>query len=256
VQFLFGFFDIQDLLILSVGYFYVLTVIGLGIVIQKSMKMDAKFTRKVIHLFAGFAIYTVPFYTHAYTANLISVPMLLLIYLINPKSKLSFAKNAFEAMASERDYKRGHLMGPFYYAISINIFTLSFTLIPSLVPFYWIPAAGLTALFLGDGIAPLIGRMERKRHKYTFFGSERSIEGSLAMLAGSILGICFAFYFLGYVGLGVITLNFQSWIPVVSIAAIVGTLIEAITPGGFDNLSIPVGVIATLILILPVFGFL
>lgn len=83
----------------------------------------------------------------------------------------------------------------------------------------------------GDGFAAIIGRKYGKV-KYSILGSIRTIEGSLTMfflafvLSTLILGITFG------LGLQIIQISF--------ILAVLAMLIEAFTPYGFDNLTVPI----------------
>ncbi len=238
---------LSDLFTLLIAYLWVIAVIGFSELLRRLRELSASITRKFVHLFAGFAIFTVPFYSLAWFALLVSLPLLLLIFLASPKSPVKSLRTMFEVMAREEDYLSGHIWGPFLYAISINVLVFLFTLIPSLTPFFVLPAIGLTAMFLGDGLAPFIGSKFGK-HKYKISNATRSVEGSIVVFFGSILGslICYFFFewfakggspFFNLWHLGILTL----------VCGIAATIIEAISPIGSDNLTVPL--LTTLILV-------
>jgi phytol kinase len=82
----------------------------------------------------------------------------------------------------------------------------------------------------GDGMAALIGKRFGK-HTFIYMGNKRSLEGSLAMFVTSLivmLGIFASGHSLSASDIGVA-------IPVAVIAA----MLEAFSPGGTDNLSVP-----------------
>ena len=239
---------LQDFIILAIAYAWVFGVIVIGELLRRWQNLPTTVTRKIIHLFAGFSIFTVPFYSQAWIALLVSFPMLILIFLASPRSPVKSLRTMFGVMAREEDYLSGHIWGPFLYAISINLLVATFTLFPNLIPFFVIPALGLTAMYLGDGIAPIIGAKYGK-HKYTIRTAARSLEGSISVFIGSLLGAWICWIFLDVFATGGMPIFNTIQITALSlICAISATIIEGITPPGSDNLTVPL--LTTLILFL------
>ncbi len=237
-----------DLLILVIAYVWIFCIIGVGEGLRRWRNYSPAITRKFIHLFAGFSIFTVPFYSQAWFALLVSLPMLVLILLASPKSPVKSLRAMFEVMAREEDYLSGHIWGPFLYAISINVLVAIFTLIPSLTPFFVLAGMGLTAMYLGDGVAPIIGSRFGK-HRYTIGTATRSIEGSIAVFIGSMAGTWVCWLFLDVFAKSGVAIFAITQIVIFSvICAISATIIESLSPAGFDNISVPV--LTTLILFL------
>lgn len=237
-----------DFIVLAIAYIWVFAVIGFAELLRRLRNYSAAVTRKVIHLFAGFSIFTVPFYSQPWLALLVSFPLLILIFLASPKSPVKGLRTMFEVMAREEDYLSGHIWGPMLYAISINILVAIFTLIPTLVPFFIIPAIGLTAMYLGDGIAPIIGAKMGKHH-YTIGKSTRSLEGSLAVFAASLLGTWISWTFLDIFATGGAPIFSLFQIVMMSlICAFSATIIEGVSPAGLDNITVPL--LTTLIVFL------
>lgn len=117
-------------------------------------------------------------------------------------------------------------LGVFYYAVSITC----------LVGWFWsinLPeyaVVGVLVMAWGDGLAALIGQRWGK-HRYEFMDNKKSWEGSLAML------------FIGYVVTGFILtmangMSLSTWLIPLPVA-IAATTLEAISPGGTDNLTVP-----------------
>ncbi|MFW9830304.1 MAG: diacylglycerol/polyprenol kinase family protein, partial [Candidatus Thorarchaeota archaeon] len=214
-------------------------VIGFTELLRRWRNFSAAITRKVIHLFGGFAIFTVPFYSQAWLALFVSFPVLILIFLSSPKSPVKSLRAMFEVMAREEDYLSGHIWGPMLYAISINILVAIFTLIPTLVPLFIIPALGLTAMYLGDGIAPIIGAKIGK-HRYTIGKSTRSLEGSLSVFIASFCGAWLSWLFLDFFASGGTPIFNVIQIGMLGIiCASSATIIEGISPAGVDNITVP-----------------
>jgi phytol kinase len=145
----------------------------------------------------------------------------------------------FEVMAREGDYLSGHIWGPFLYAISITILVTIFTVIPSLTQFFILPAMALTAMYLGDGLAPIIGAKYGK-HRYTIGNSTRSIEGSLVVFLASVLGALFCFFFFDWFASGgAPTYNSFQMTILALVCGTAATFIEGISPSGADNITVP-----------------
>jgi len=118
-------------------------------------------------------------------------------------------------------------LGVVYYSVSITC----------LIAFFWtiqLPqyaVVGVVVMAWGDGVAALVGQRWGK-HTYTFMANKKSFEGSLAMLAASYIVTCLVLI----MAAGEFSLStFLIPLPV----AIAATLLEAISPGGTDNLTVP-----------------
>lgn len=231
---------LTDLFVLSIAYIYVIAIICLGELLRHVGKYSPALTRKFIHLFAGFSIFSVPFYSNAWAAIIVAISFLVLVFLSSPKSPIKSLRTMFEVMARKEDYLSGHIWGPFLYAISVTVLVSVFTLVPTLTPYFVLPATGLTAMCLGDGLAPIIGAKYGK-HRYTIGKSTRSIEGSIVVFIASFFGAIFCFIFFDWFA--------SNWSPIFTlghvgilafICGIVAAIIEGISPAGVDNLTVPI----------------
>jgi phytol kinase len=117
-------------------------------------------------------------------------------------------------------------LGVFYYAVSITCLVTWFWSIN--LPEYAV--VGVLVMAWGDGLAALIGQRWGK-HRYEFKDNKKSWEGSLAMLlvcyivTAFILAIAHGF-------------SLDTWLIPLPVA-IAATTLEAISPGGTDNLTVP-----------------
>lgn len=233
-----GLFSLWDLIVMFIAYLYTIIVISIGEILRKKMNYPSSFTRKIIHLFAGFAIYTCPFYPHYWPATIVALTFTILLYLTGPKSPIKKLTSWFEAMAREEDYETGHIFGPFYYALSITILVavFSFQILP--VQYMFTAAAGLTVMYWGDGLAAPIGKKWGK-HKYQIFPSAiKSVEGSLGVFVGGFVGAVFAIWFFGPLS-GLYPLTWDHILVLAFIAAVTGMVVEAVSPRGIDNITLP-----------------
>jgi phytol kinase len=212
-----------DLIGIVGTFIFVFLIIGIGTVLGRRPNLSSDFTRKVIHIGVGNWIFLWPFtFTHWYAAAFPPAVFIILNY-------ASYRKEVFKAM--ERKEKAGGL-GTVYYALSLTILAAVF--------FYvgkpWIGAVGMMLMAWADGFADVLGR-RFGTHKYRVMGTVKSIEGSLGFF---VVGILASFvtisFFQAFAGV-VITQ------PVLFISigiAAVATLIEALSPKGSDNLTVPI----------------
>ncbi|MBD3186753.1 hypothetical protein GF325_08010 [Candidatus Bathyarchaeota archaeon] len=225
----------RNVLLLVISYTYGLSVIGTGRILQVKLGKDVGFTRKIIHLFAGYSAFVVFWFNPdwAWLAIIIGCSFTFLLYLARSRGPLT---PVFETMARDEERSRGSLAGPLYYATSLTILTTTCAF-PATVPFYWIPASCLSMMFIGDGIAPIVG----KRFGHHPYGTRgRTVEGSIGVLFGSYAGYCITIL------LAVFTSNTQILFipqPVVFLLgvplSIENAIIEGLTPSGYDNVTCP-----------------
>ena len=97
-------------------------------------------------------------------------------------------------------------------------------------------AAGLLALALGDGIGGAVGR-RFGRHRFALpFAKEKTVEGSAAVAVFAAIGVSLAARWFGAP---------VTW-PWIAAAGAVGSLAEALSPRGTDNVIVPAAVWALL----------
>jgi phytol kinase len=202
---------------------FVFIIIGFAELIREQFSFSANFTRKVIHVGVGNWIFLWPFAFDNWYA--IIVPPALFVVL----NYLSYRRELFKAM--ERKEKAGGL-GTVYYAISLTIIAP----IAMLLGRNWVAAAAIMLMAWADGLADPIGR-RYGTHRYRIVGSTKSIEGSLGFFIVGFLAVAATLTFFG--AFSSLPLGFN--IPIFSLAiAALGTLIEAISPAGSDNLTVPI----------------
>ena len=229
--------SLWDLFIMAIAYIYVVLVISIGELLRKKLNYDITFTRKLIHLFAGFAAYTVPYYEHPWVAIIVAFTFVVLLWFSSPKSPIKKLRDWYEVMADrESELEAGHILGPVYYSISITVLVAIFTMVPGLLTKIYIPMIALTTMYWGDGLGAPIGKKYGK-HKYQTIGGTRSIEGSIAVFIGSFIGAIFASWFFGILNFSVFS-SFNEILLISLAAAVTTTLIEAISPAGYDNISV------------------
>lgn len=211
----------QDYTALIISYAYVFGVIAIAELLRRLGKRPLEFTRKFIHIGVGmWSIGTVALFE---TWPLAIIPPLTFV-LINA---LSYWRGIIQAMESEERGNLGTIYFPIAFAAAIYAFWgQPLLLVATLMPLTW-----------GDAMAAIVGR--RFGH-YTFSvgGRTRSLEGSLAMLFWSWIATSAALFGIPYL-LGLLYVSPLLALIYGAVVAIVCTLVEALSPWGIDNLTVP-----------------
>lgn len=132
--------------------------------------------------------------------------------------------------------EEGHHLGLVFYAVSYTFLAIFFSSKPYVI------AAGILPMAYGDSVAAIIGeKYGRRRYKLV---SDKSVEGSAAMFFTSFVG-----FTLGLLYFSVLySFLFSESIVGAFAVATAATLVESVSPMGFDNLTVPaVSVVAFLL---------
>jgi len=192
-----------------------LSLVFLASEILHRLHQDPELVRKVVHIGTG-NVLLIAWWLHIPTWICISAGVIF--------SAIALASHNINILSMLNDVGR-KTYGVFYYALSITILV---TVLWEQYPQY--AAIGVMVMSWGDGMAALIGKRFGK-HTFIHLGNKRSLEGSFAMFVTSLIVI---------VGILAMANGFRLKdigiaIPIAAIAA----LLEAFSPGGTDNLSVP-----------------
>ncbi len=230
--------DLWDAIVYFIAVMYAVIVLSLGDIVRRKMNMSPDFTRKIIHLFAGFAIWSVPYYSHPWVATLVALTFVIMLGLAGRERFSKF----FEAMARPEDLEHGSVRGPFWYAVSITILTGLFTFTGH-ESWYFVAAAGIQIMMLGDGMSAPIGMKYGSNHTRKIFGSIRSLHGTFALFLFGFLGALLAFWFFGVVNFGLLVIAGEiQWFTIfmiVLVGSLTATIVELFSPKGTDNITVP-----------------
>jgi phytol kinase len=198
-----------------VSFVFVFAVIGLSTVLSNKKLLDGEGSRKFIHIAVSnwwiIAMFT---FDDPLWASFVPLMFVFINY-------ISYRKNVFKAM--ERDGSSRDL-GTVYYAISLLI--LAYVSFAYKVPY--LGGIGILVMGYGDGFAALIGTKFGK-HSFKKYGLSKSLEGSITVFVFALLisGIFFGIY------------SSNLWVIKSLVVAVSATIIELLSPNGFDNLSLP-----------------
>ena len=205
----------NDLAGVAIVYIYVAIML---IVTEKILHKYPSVSRKVLHIMVGNVAFLLPiFQTKEVMAFLAAGPFIIFTFLMSPHTPIKSIRGKTSAA--------GHSMGLVYYSITWTV--LAYVFFDNMV----VIAIGILAMSYGDGFASIIGSKFGKR-KFNIFGDEKSYIGSFSMFVFTLITMIVAVLFYE------ISLTFQHFM-FLSLIALVGAVIEGITPRGFDNLSVP-----------------
>jgi phytol kinase len=227
---------LEDIIVFFIAVIYAVIILTLADVGRRKMNLGSDFTRKIVHLFAGAAIWTVPYYPHPWVATLVALTFVIMLALANTERFGRF----FAAMARPEDLEHGSVRGPFWYAVSITILTAIFTF-TGFDQYYFVAGAAIMIMMLGDGMSAPIGMKYGGNHSRIIFGSRRSLHGCIALFIFGFIGAMIAFWWFGIFSLTVFTpgAGYINMIILALIGAITATIVELVSPKGTDNVTLP-----------------
>lgn len=199
----------------------ILFVVSVFVIVGLCVKLkwlSGEYARKAIHIsVAHWWFIAMYFFDKATEAAIVPLFFIGINYALHKKNCLRF-------MEREDDFRS---FGTIYYAISLFVLAIwSFGIERA-----EIGGMGILVMGYADGFAALVGTRFGK-HKLNLFNKRKSLEGSLTVLViASVVVFVFNQGFeMGYSVFEVLILG---------LAAMV---LEGITPLGFDNLTVPVGI--------------
>jgi dolichol kinase len=235
---------LQDVIILIISFIISILFFYVTDLIKKKGLASQYFTRKLIHL-ALAPIFLFTFFLYSgewfspWIAVIIPVIYLIAILLINMDIiKISQLTTTMSRSGDPRELLRGIA---YYLIVVIIVCIVGWSSYPLLSWYSPLAIFVISILAVGDGLADIIGR-KIDRYKFKIF-AEKSIPGSVAMFVSSIFA-CLAF--LTVFGYDVVSMIFLTII-IVGIT----TIVEALSPGDLDNLTVPLTTFIVFIILTP-----
>ncbi|MCD1294675.1 hypothetical protein CUJ83_06635 [Methanocella sp. CWC-04] len=218
-------------------YAYIVIVF---LIVEKLWKGDKAVGRKILHISMGNIVFVLWIFDHLWAGVLLAGSFVLFSLLITQRMQLYFLSkltlNTSNGRLFQKTYRKiitklslisasdaGNEFGLVYYCLSYTILAFLFFNDPVVV------AVGMLPLAYGDGLGAVIGRKYGK-HKYKII-DKKSIEGSMAVFAGTALAVMAGMIFYGIPAADAV------W--KACLVGVVITFVEAIAPKGLDNLAIP-----------------
>ncbi|RLC82647.1 MAG: phosphatidate cytidylyltransferase [Chloroflexi bacterium] len=219
----------QDWPALFIAFAYVFAMLGIAEGLRRWRGYSVEFTRKFIHIAVGmWAFGTVLLFEHRTFAI---IPPLAFVAI----NALSYWRGMFKAMETGERGQLGTIYFPISFAVLIwLLWERPHLLVASLMPMTW-----------GDALAAVVGQRIGQR-RYTVAGSTRSLEGSVVLFL-----ISWAATLVPLVLLAPEPLDPAATAGAAAVTALGAVVVEAISPWGIDNLTVPAVSALALVLILP-----
>jgi phytol kinase len=204
----------SDFASLLIAFGYVVALIALSEILRRLFRVPVYITRKIVHVGVGMSAIALKIvFREWYIAVIGPIVFILVNY-------VSYRTNFF------RGIEMGELgqLGTVYFPLSFVILT----------PFLWsnpaILAASMMPLTWGDAAAAMLG-VHFGAHKFTLLAQTSSVEGMIAMFFFSLVGTFFALVLFGQLDRFSLLLSLGT--------AFATTIVEALSPHGIDNLTVP-----------------
>jgi len=214
-----------NVLLMILCYAYILSIIFVSGRMDKLLRISPKASRKFLHAMIGNLLFIIPFFTSNIYPVLVAAPFILITFLASSYSPFKSINEGLKVLANITE--EGHQLGLVFYAVSYTFLALFFASKPYVI------AAGILPMAYGDSAASTVGmRYGRKRYKFL---AEKSLEGSVTMFFASFFSFMISLVFFSALYSFSV---FDRIVPALA-TAVVATLVEGLSPMGFDNLSVP-----------------
>ena len=220
-----------DITGLILSYVYAFGMLAIVEALGKRLRWPLMLTRKLIHIGAGMWIWGILyFFDHWYFGVIPFATFIVLNYIF-------YKRRAFEQMDAE-----DATPGTVYFAISITLLFMLFWRTGGGLDRVPVAAAAVMMMTWGDAAGELVGR-SLGAHAYRVFGHTRTVEGSVGV---ALLGFAAMFLTLwllpgSALSPNSVPLGLGAAAGIAAVGALAGTLLEAISPAGLDNLTVPLG---------------
>ena len=217
---------ILNVTLLVICYAYIFVTIIIAVKMGHRLPKNAR--RKFLHIMIGNFVYIIPFFTFTtFPTNFpfyVALPFIPLTLFASPSSPINL-KTKIGGLADITS--SGHNFGLLLYAISYTVLALFFSAKPYII------TAGILPMAFGDAAASIVGQ-KIGRHKFRMIPN-KSYEGSAAMFLITLISVTFSLLLYSYLcPFSLLT------VVVASLGvAIAATVLEAVTPKGLDNLTVP-----------------
>jgi len=238
-----------DLLIVLITYIYIFATILIPVQLKKRNKITKFQARKAVHLFAGLAVLSAPYYSWPWWAVILAGSMTILTLLSSKKSSVKQLKELYDSIGEEEEEKVGYLQGPFHYCLSITILIIFFVIVAPHQMYF--PIAGILLMIISDTLASVVGKRYGKRKiNLPWIKATRSLEGSLAFFISGFFLCFFAFTILGVSNpITQIHLTLEIALLYSLITSALATIVELISPSTWDDLTIPIATVVIVFLL-------
>ena len=232
-----------DLFVVLMAYTYILLTIFIPLTLYKKEIISKFSARKSVHMFAGLAILSSPFYFWPIWPTIIAGTLTIFVYLSSKESKVKQLKELYDTISEEQEegLKRAFLQGPFFYATSLTLLVLVFGIFAP--DQFYFAIAGSLIMIIADTLASVIGkRWGKVSLSFKWTNSKRTLEGSLTFFGTAFLLSFLSFFLFGSLIPAIQTpLSLNAILIYSLITSFIAAIIELVSPSTFDDLTVPLG---------------
>lgn len=227
----------NDILGIILVFAYVLVVFA---IVEKVWKGDRTTGRKILHISIGNIVFILWIFDSMWAEVLVAGSFLVFSILITSHMKRFLTgplkseavaegllrkiyRNIISKLSAISVSDAGNEFGLVYYCLAFTALAFLFYDRPILI------AVGMLPLAYGDGLGAIVG-LHSGKHPYKFI-DKKSLEGSMAVFAGTMAAVLVGMLFYG------MPLAGSLW-KAMLIGAMVA-VVEGLAPNGLDNLAIP-----------------
>jgi dolichol kinase len=236
---------IQDVLVMLISFIISILFFYFTDWLKKKELASQYFTRKLIHLALGpIFLTTFLFYSGQWFSPWIAITIPVIYFIAIVMINLEIVKiSQLTTTMSRSGDPRELLRGIAYYIVVVIIVSIfGWTTHPISSWNSPLSIYVISILAVGDGLADIIGRKVNKL-KFTIL-AEKSVPGSTAMVLSSLFS-CIVFLILfGY--------NVEVMLFLTMAIVITATIVEAISPGELDNITVPLCTFVAYIILTPI----
>jgi len=221
-------------------FLYIMSIIKfMDFLVTKGFPQDI--SRKIIHIAAGSWVVFWPIYYGAHWSYVLNIAVAFMWTVLFIVKGLTASPEDYAVKTMTREGNPKELLkGPLFFTLVMNTLGIFFFMQYSAV-------VTMAILGWGDGLAPLFGKYYGK-HKYKLLGREKTLEGSLGLFIFGIIGALILTLIVRPIGMPAdFILLFSS----ICIAALIGTIVEAVSPADVDNILIPLVLMIYFIFLAP-----
>ncbi|GAB4337781.1 MAG: DUF92 domain-containing protein [Calditrichia bacterium] len=213
---------VTDWLHVGLLFSIILVFIAVAEWLRHRLNWPQEVTRKTVHISVGLLMLSAPVLLKS------SIPLLLIGLFFTIFNYLALKKNWLPGIHIDRSN-----LGTVYYPFSFFLLVLLFWGANRIVII-----AAVWVMAVGDASAAIVGQRVKRPHRYSLGAEPRSLEGSMAMLISSTLGVFLTF--LLYPS-ELAMLNGDTWLKfaIAFAGAMAGTASESLGRKGNDNLYAP-----------------
>lgn len=217
--------------------YFVLCVAG-AFVLRRFVAVPREMFRKTLHIIVIGSIFILTYVIETWWVSVIA--SIVFVAMVFPILMFAERMPGYSELLIER--KKGEIKKSL--VVVFTMFSVLIFVLWGLLGEKYLVIASVFAWGFGDAAAALVGKRFGRHHiEGRLVEGRKSLEGTLAMAVVSFVSVLIVFYING-------SLEWQIYIPISAVTAVVCAVVELYTKNGMDTLTCPLSAALTMILLL------